>query len=380
MSLILRRLPGWIGKLFSALVGVNVACASGSLDVPRDAPVEAREYLLTPTRAPSAGETIDGEPQLVWRATVGRGVSSLPTVSSRVTLITSTDRWVYAIDTRSGATYWRRRGDGAYSTGAVVGGGRVFVASEGTGGRLTALRLTDGGRIWQTTVGDVSAPLALRDSVVYGVSDHGEAFAVGASRGTVLWRTTVGPSRAGALVTAHRIVVATLRDTLVVLDRSNGTVVGTFRLPATTAAPLALLDDTTAVMTSPAGSVHAVHIPTGRVQWSVSAGEPVRGSPAVHADTVFVLGGSCTLLRVPRHTPDVVRRDVLPSCVTVAAPLILRDGVLVATLSGDITFVSRATGLAVWTRRTGGTVRHPPLVTGRQIILATLGGEIFSLR
>src|SRR5687767_15745484 len=121
MSLILRRLPKWTRKLFSAMVGVNVACAGASREVPHDLPVEAREYLLTPTRAPSAGETIDGEPQLVWRATVGRGVSSLSTVSSRVSLITSTDRWIYAIDTRSGATYWRRRGDGAYSSRALVG-------------------------------------------------------------------------------------------------------------------------------------------------------------------------------------------------------------------------------------------------------------------
>lgn len=351
-----------------------------SRDVPRDLPVEAREYLLTPTRAPSVGETIDGEPRLVWRATVGRGVSSLPTVSARVTLVTSTDRWVYAIDTRSGATFWRRRGDGAYSTGAVAGGGRVFVASEGTGGRVTALRLTDGGRIWQTTVGDVSAPLALRDSVLYGVTDEGEAFALGAARGNLIWRRGAGPTRGGPFVTAARVVVATLRDTLLVLDRESGAIVGAFRLPASTAAPLAMLDDSTVVMSSPAGSITALRIRSGAVHWSVRTDEPIPGSPVVHRDTVFALSGSCTLIRVPRHAPNVPRRDVLPNCVTVAAPLVLRDGVLVATVSGDVTYISRATGTAVWTRRTGGAIRHPPVVLDRQVVLATLGGEIFGFR
>ena len=80
MSLILRRLPTWIGKLFSALIGVNVACAGASRTVPGDLPVEAREYLLTPTRAPSVFETLDAEPQPVWRAHAGRGVTSLPAV------------------------------------------------------------------------------------------------------------------------------------------------------------------------------------------------------------------------------------------------------------------------------------------------------------
>lgn len=380
MSLILRRLPKWTRKLFSALVGVNVACAGASREVPRDLPVEAREYLLTPTRAPSAGETIDGEPQLVWRATVGRGVSSLPAVSSRVTLVTSTDRWVYAIDTRSGTTFWRRRGDGAFATAAVAAGGRVFVASEGTGGRVSALRLTDGGRIWQTTVGDVSTPLALRDSTLYGVNDEGEAFALGASRGNLVWRRDSGPSRGGPLVTSGRVVIATLRDSLIVLDRQSGVIVGAFRLPAPTVAPLALLDDSTAVISSPEGSIHALHIGTGSVRWSVRTGEPIPGSPVVHSDTVFALGGSCTLIRVPRHAPDVPRRDVTPNCVTVAAPLLLRHGVLVATVSGDVTYISRATGGAVWTRSTGGTIRHPPVVLDRQIVLATLGGEIFGFR
>lgn len=380
MSLILRRLPKWTRKLFSALVGVNVACAGASREVPRDLPAEAREYLLTPTRAPSATETVDGEPRLVWRATVGRGVSSLPAVSSRVTLVTSTDRWIYALDTRSGATFWRRRGDGPFATAAVAAGGRVFVASEGTGGRITALRLTDGGRIWQTTVGDVSAPLALRDSVVYGVNDEGQAFALGASRGNLLWRRETGPSRGGPLATAGRIALATLRDSLIVLDRESGTIVGAFRLASPTVAPLALLDDSTAVMSSPEGSISALHLRTGSVHWSVRTGEPIPGSPVVHSDTVFALGGSCTLLRVPRHAPDVPRRDVMPNCVTVTAPLLLRDGVLVATVSGDVTYISRATGGAVWTRRTGATIRHPPVVLDRQIVLATLGGEIFGFR
>ena len=376
----LRRLPRWTGKLFSALVGVNVACASASREVPRDLPVDAREYLLTPTRAPSAAETIDGEPRLVWRATVGRGVASLPTVSSRVTLVTSTDRWVYAIDTRSGATFWRRRGDGAYSTGAVAAGGRVFVASEGTGGRVTAMRLTDGGRIWQTTVGDVSAPLSLRDSVVYGVNDEGDVFALGTARGQLIWKRAPRPSRGGPLVTPRRILVATLRDSLIVLDRESGTIVGAFRLRAPTAAPMALLDDSTAVISSPEGSIDAIDIATGRARWSVGTGEPIHGSPAVHGDTVFALGGACTLIRVAGHAPTVSRRDPLPNCVTVATPLVLRDGVLVATVAGDLTFVSRATGAAMWTRRTGGTIRHPPLVLDRQIVLATLGGETFGFR
>ncbi|HEY7407202.1 MAG TPA: PQQ-binding-like beta-propeller repeat protein, partial [Gemmatimonadaceae bacterium] len=191
---------------------------------------------------------------------------------------------------------------------------------------------------------------------------------------------TTGPSRSGPLVTAQRVVVATLRDSLILLDRTSGGIVGAFRLPAPTAAPLALLDDSTAVIASPEGWIDAIDVASGLPRWRARTEEPISGSPVVHGDTVFALGRSCTLFRVPRHAPDVVRRDALPNCITAATPLLLRDGVLVATVSGDIRYLTRGTGEVAWTRRTGGAIRHPPVVLDRLMVLATLGGEIFGFR
>ena len=323
---------------------------------------------------------MDAEPRQVWRAAVGRGIAGFPATSSRVTLVTSTDRWVYAIDTRNGETFWRKRGDGVFSIGPVVDGGRVFVASEGTGGRVTAMRLSDGGRLWQTTVGDVSSPLTLRDTVVYGVNDDGDAFALGVGEGDVIWRRAVGPTRSGPLVIGGHVAIPTLRDSLFVLDRARGTIRSASRMPATTAAPLAQLDDSTVVLASPEGSLHAVRIPSGGILWTAHTDESVSGAPVVVDDTVFALGRACTLFRVARHVGDVSRRDAIPDCITTTSPLVLRDGVLVATVGGEITYISRATGRPMWTRQVGGPLRHPPVVLDRQAVVATLGGEVVGFR
>jgi hypothetical protein len=221
--------------------------------------------------------------------------------------------------------------------------------------------------------------MALRDSVLYVATDEGVVFALSASAGQTIWRRSAGPSRSGPLVTSQHVVIATLRDSLFVLDRGTGMIVGAHSLPAGTAAPLALVDDTTVVITSPRGSISAMGIRSGRVQWIVEANEAIPGAPVVHGDTVFALGTGCTLLRVPHHAPNVVRRDTLTDCVTVATPLVLSDGVLVATLSGSIRYISRRTN-ARWSRHVGGSLRHPPLVLDRQIVVATLSGEVFGLR
>jgi outer membrane protein assembly factor BamB len=151
-------------------------------------------------------------------------------------------------------------------------------------------------------------------------------------------------------------------------------------MPAPTAAPLAKLDDSTVVLASPEGSLHAVRLSNGSILWSARTGEPISGAPVVVGDTVFALSRSCTIFRVPRHAGDVSRRDVIPDCISTTSPLILRDGVLVATVGGEITYISRATGSRVWTRRVNGPLRHPPVVLDRQAVIATLGGEVFGFR
>jgi hypothetical protein len=42
-------------------------------------------------------------------------------------------------------------------------------------------------------------------------------------------------------------------------------------------------------------------------------------------------------------------------------------------------FISRSTN-GRWSKQIGGSLRHPPLVLDRQIVVATLNGEIFGLR
>ena len=151
-------------------------------------------------------------------------------------------------------------------------------------------------------------------------------------------------------------------------------------MPAATTAPLAKLDDTTVVLASPEGSLHAVRVPSGSVVWTARTNESISGAAVVVGDTVFALSRSCTLFRVPRHVGNVSQRDAIPDCITTTSPLVLRDGVLVATVGGEITHISRATGRRVWTRQVGGPLRHPPVVLDRQAVIATLGGEVFGFR
>jgi outer membrane protein assembly factor BamB len=324
-------------------------------------------------------ERVDSAPASVWRAAAGRGTVGAPAVGDRVTVVATVDRWVYALDTRTGQLFWRYRGEGPYGAGPVMAAGRVFAATEGREGKLTAIALASGRRRWQANVGDVAAPLALGDSTVHGATQQGVAFAFRADNGRRLWTRTVGPTRSGPLLLARAVVYATLTDSLVVLDAATGAALGRGSLPVSSAAPLARLDDSTAVLASPSGRVLAVAVPSGRVRWEVSTREPVYGSPVVMGDTVYALTNRCTLWVIPVTAPTSAASTSL-GCVSEAAPAIVQGGVLVATVRGEVIYYSRDNGRKVWTRSVRGELRHPPAVRNGQIVVAPILGPVVSFR
>lgn len=388
MPLILRGLRVERGKLRRLRIEVNRAapllillgaCAVTFRDVPRQGTNEVREYLGGPTRAASASVVIDSAPVEVWRARAGRGSLGPAAVGDRVTAVATIDRWVYALSTRTGEVYWRYRGDAAYAAGPVMADGKVIVASEGRDGRLTAIDLFTGKRRWQREVGDVTAPLVLRDGTVYGATQRGAVFAHDSESGERKWILFGAPTRSGPLVHDSLVVVVTTDDSLVVIGRRTGRTLRRSRLPASTVAPVALLDDSTVAVTAPSGRLFAVAIPGGAVRWELPTGAPVYGAPAVVADTVFALTNECVLLTV--HDGAIIQRDtVAPGCVTVAAPALSRRGVVVATIGGDLLYFDRDIRQRIWTRSIGAELRHPPMLHNSQLIVAPVLGEVVSFR
>ena len=370
-----------LASVNAAALGVLVmgACLGPRRPVPREATTEVREYPGSAARAPAQLERVDSAPASVWRASAGRGTVGAPAVGDRVILVATVDRWVYALDTRTGQLFWRFRGDAPYGAGPVTAGGRVFAATEGREGKLTAIALATGRRRWQANVGDVGSPLALGDSTVHGATQQGVAFAFRADNGRRLWTRTVGPTRSGPLLLGRAVVYATLTDSLVVLDAGTGAPLGRGSLPVSAAAPLARLDDSTAVLTSPSGRVVAVAVPSGRVRWEVNTREPVYGSPVVIGDTVYALTNRCALFVIPVTDPARATRTPL-DCVSEAAPAIVQGGVLVATVRGEVIYYSRAGGRRVWSRSVRGELRHPPAVRNGQIVVAPILGPVVSFR
>ena len=360
--------------LLIALAG----CVTTLGRVPREGNNDVPEYLGNSNRTRNPSEVADRDPEVVWKTDAGRGSVGAVAMGERLTVLTSLDRFVTALNTRDGKQLWRYRGINPYGTGAIISDGRVFVATEGDLGVVTAINLFTGRKKWQTKVGDVGSPISYREGRVYVASQTGAVMALRGDNGKVVWKRNGMPTRSGPLVAGNRVVLVTLTDTLLVLDAATGTNLSKTFIETSSLAPLATIDDSTVVMSSPNGAVIAFAIPSGRARWRQSTGTPVNGSPVVARDSVFAVTTDGVLWIIPSHGGDA--RSVRTNLQTVSPPAIVSDGVLIATVDGKLVYINSANGSAVWTRDVGSELRHPPMILNGQMIVMPLSGKVVSYR
>ena len=373
-------------KVFNVAVALPLALAlvsslacSPTRRVPRGGQEEMREYMRVATRAPALAERVDSAPQQIWRATRGRGTLGQVALGDRLAAVATVDRFVYLLDARTGAVLWRARGDNPFVTGPLIAYGRVFAATGSTHGQVQAMSLYTGKRRWVTSVGDVAAPLVMGDTTVYGVTQQGRVFALKSGNGAVRWTRRTGPARSAPLLAGTRIAVATLTDSLWVLDAWTGRPLVRVPLPGGTASPLALVDDTTAALASPSGVVTLVTLTTGAVRWRREIPGRIFGTPVIARDTVFALANDCTLWALPVADPAAAD-SLAMGCTAVAPPVLTRDGVLVATLAGELLYYDRTARRRVWSRTVRGELRQPPALRNGQIVIMPSVGDIVSFR
>jgi outer membrane protein assembly factor BamB len=304
-----------LGALSLALLlgSVNAACA----------PAPAAPAALAP-------EASSGAPAQVWRAKAGRRYTGRVVVAGETIYAGSVDRKVYAVDLASGQLRWSSRLGGLIGGGVLVAGDTVYAASGRPEGKVYALDAHTGRRLWRTTTGTVSAPLALVDGILVAETQRGEVLGLDPAAGTVRWRRLVGFSRIPAvLADSGTLVVATI-DSLFRLNARDGKVVRRARSPGAIVSPW-LEHRGLLVAGTTDSSVVAIAPGDLRPRWRAALDAPVLGTPAAQGDTLYAASRRGTLYRiapdsVPVAAPIAELDWPVTSSVTVLDGLVLLGG------------------------------------------------------
>jgi outer membrane protein assembly factor BamB len=281
-------------------------------------------------------------------------------------------------------------GDTIYGT-PVVSGDRVFAL--GYYGKLYAMRLSDGRRLWTVTVGSGanSTPAIWQNLVLVPGADGSGDFiaAYDAATGARHWRTRIGGN---AFVTAPALYGDTIYfsagATVYALAASNGhlrwkTVVNTAEL-GTIDGPVAVSGyGEYVVAASNDGHVYNLAAATGKVRWDVQAGGGIHtGGPAIYSGIVYVPegrsgdeGGGFDIWALQVSDGRILWHSNAGDDVHVT-PAAGQGKVFIGSIDDGLLALDSRTGALLWTTPYEGEVWGSPVLANGVLYAGTDAGLV----
>jgi len=222
---------------------------------------------------------LDGQSgELLWSRETRVPLNSAPTVDNGRIFVISDDNEIFALNSNTGEVLWSNGGvlwqDSLSSTARLTplaslndisGGPAVadgYVIASAQSGVMTAFDLRTGQRVWSQPAGSLSIPLIVGD-VVYTATTTGQVAAMSKLDGTVHWIQQLENFKnakkrkertvwTGPLLAGNRLVVASSRGDVTLLDPRAGTILKEMRVSGSVFVPPVIANETVYILTDEA--------------------------------------------------------------------------------------------------------------------------------
>lgn len=196
-------------------------------------------------------------------------------VANGVVYVGCSDRYLYALDAKTGKQIW------SYATGAtvstpVVTGGVVYLTSDQT----YALNASTGALIWKTPISSSTAP-AVVGNAMYVSSD--QVYALNASTGALLWKAPIY-SLASPAVVGNAVYVSA--DQVYALNASTGALIWKYPVASINTPAVAL---GTVYVGAKDAHIYALNAHTGAFLWNYAIQDYQASAPIVANGVVYAI-------------------------------------------------------------------------------------------
>ncbi|HXS49897.1 MAG TPA: PQQ-binding-like beta-propeller repeat protein [Sphingomicrobium sp.] len=248
---------------------------------------------------------------IIWRAQPGGPLRGAPTVANGAVYVISQDNQIYSLKESDGSTNWSEAASveiaGLFGAASPAVGQGTVVAGFSSG-ELNGYRYENGRQVWQDELQRTSISTSvssLSDVDADPVIDSGQVFAIGAGgrmvaldivSGQRIWELSIS-GISTPWVAGDWVFVVTSEDKLMCIYRQNGHIrwinqLPSFQKPKAQKGDLSysgpILAGDRLILTSSDGRVIEFDPATGNFQTQFSVGAPVSLSPVVADSTLFV--------------------------------------------------------------------------------------------
>lgn len=290
----------------------------------------------------------------------------------------------------------------------VVAGGRVYTID--TNARVRAFSTVNGGLLWERQVRGQNSPgetlfgggVSFDNGRVYATNGAGDAAAIDAATGNILWLVKPGGPLRGAPTVANNDVYAISQDNqLYALNAQTGatrwTGTGAFELAGVFGAASPAFAQSTVVAGFSSGELTAYRYENGQVVWQdalartgvstiVGTISDIDADPVIDQGRVFSVGQGGRMVAVELITGQRVWELNIAG---ISTPWAVGEWVFVVTDRAQLLALSRASGRVRWIaqlpgfrnpeKETGQIFWRGPVLAGNRLVLVSSLGHIVSV-
>lgn len=354
-----------------------------------------RESVLSPSESSTPQNETSSDPIVVptaetnssWAQPGGQATNSFGNLSAGATLSRA-----WAASAGEGTT-----GEGRIVASPIIVGGTAYVLDSRS--NVTAIRTSGGGQAWRVSLVPegkstraFGGGLASDGQRVYATSVFGEALALDASTGAILWRKKLGaPVRAAPTVANGTIYFTGSSNEVFALRASDGGEVwkyqGTGGRATIASSPSPAVSQGFVVIPTTAGEIIAFNSSDGLEAWSdaLTSNDPaatatnigsVAGRPVIEGGQVFAISNAGRMAAFALQSGDRQwTRDISGS----QTPWVAGDHVFVIINGKTLMALSRRTGAVRWSKDLPGKIWAGPVLGGGRLLAVSSDGQLASI-
>jgi outer membrane protein assembly factor BamB len=294
---------------------------------------------------------------------------------------------------------------GQLASSPVIGEGRIFTID--TRAVVRALSPENGGTVWQAQVRGANAPegalfgggVAYDNGRIYATNGAGDAAALDAKTGAIVWRVRPGgPLRGAPTVANDNVYVVTQDNQLFALNPANGATrwsgSGAVEIAGILGASSPAAAQGTVVAGFSSGELNAYRYENGQNLWqdalartsistSVTQLSDIDADPVIDAGRVYAVGQGGRMVAIELITGQRVWEI---NVAGISTPWVAGDWIFVVTDDARLLALSRTTGGIRWmtqlTRyrdvkdKKGRIDWVGPILAGDRLVLANSAGQL----
>lgn len=294
---------------------------------------------------------------------------------------------VYAVRLSDGVKLWqypeKSAGQVFHSNPVIAPDGQVLVGSAGTDNGIVSLDPATGRENWAAPlVADnhwIASPLVVGETI-YAANNNGTLYAAELETGRLLWSLPLDNSLWSAPTSDGRLIFVTSLDhMLYAVDPQARAVAWKKDLGGSAPGSASVSSDGRTVYVGSFGNkVFALDAQSGATQWTADAKDWIWGAPVQAGDTLYAADISGRVYSLGTAHGKNAWPELQPDGPITGSPLVLPDGMLVATESGTV-FAFDRTGAKLWDLSLGGQIYTTPVAADDMILIAPMKAE-FLLR